>query len=206
MGSYAKPRSAVWYSRLLVLYPASYRRQYARPMVQAFDDLLGGEPSRAGRCLIWARATWDIPTSALKEHITNGEFTMSRNFKILMASIVLLLLVANGASYWFGSIHAWRAESVQRTTPSQMADAMQHDHFYSSYGKSAVLFSGKVTSARPSGDDSLVAFETDRPYSVTCQFSGKISAKAGDTIAVTTAAGSADRQKAGVLLHDCVTD
>ena len=190
------------YSKLLYLYPVRYRQQYARPMVQTFDDMLDGEASKLARVAIWGRTLVDLPASATKEHLTNGaNITMSRNVKIILAGVVVLLLIANIGSYWFGNLHARQVAGIQRVTPAEMADAMQQDNFYSNYGGAALLFSGTITSINEKNGMSLAVINTGRPYSVTCQFTTPVSS--GETISIAAPGGSAERLPQGVLLHNC---
>ena len=196
--------STGFYAKLVGLYPASYRQHYAQPMVQTFDDMLEAEPSKTGRLIIWARALWDIPSSALKEHLTNGKgIVMSRTLKMILAGIVAVLLIANGASFWFGILHGRGAVGIEKVTPVELADAMQQDHFYSSYGEAALLFSGVVTSTRQKDGVTIATFKTGTAYALECQFPNA-EVKAGDMVSVAAPGGSAERLPHGVLLHNCV--
>ncbi|HXH26579.1 MAG TPA: hypothetical protein VNG90_01660 [Candidatus Acidoferrum sp.] len=196
-------RPSEFYAKLVGIYPASYRQKYGQPMVQTFDDMLEAEPSSLGKFLIWTRTLWDLPSSALKEHLTNGKgMNMSRNMKLFLAGIAIALLLANGASYWFGVLQARQGIGIERVTPTQLADAMEHDAFYSQYANSAFLFTGQVTAVQQSGV-TTATFKTDHSYSVQCQFSNTELA-VGDTISVAAAGGNAVRLPHGVLLHNCL--
>jgi hypothetical protein len=126
--------------------------------------------------------------------------------KLVFAGIIALLIIANCLSFWLGNMHARQATGIEKVTPAQLADAMQADDFYSSYGNAGLLFDGTAKSIQRKGNAALVTFATNRPYSVTCQFPQAPSLKAGDTISVAAPGGSAERQPHGVLLHDCVSD
>lgn len=192
------------YAKLIGLYPESYRRRYAQPMVQTFDDMLEAEQSKIGRAAIWIRVLRDLPGSALREHITNGKgVAMSRNLKILLASVAVLLLLANGASFWFGILHARQAVGIERVTTTQLADAMKHDGFYSEYGNAALLFTGQVVATKQQGNVTIATFKTDSSYSLECQFSN-IQLNIGQSISVAAPGGNASRLVNGVLLHDCM--
>lgn len=175
-------------------------------MVQTFDDMLNNEPSRTGRWLIWLRTILDLPTSAAREYLTNEGDIMNRNTKLIAACSLLAVIIVGLGSFWFGSLRARQSIGIERVTAAQLADAMQQDNFYSSYGNSALLFSAKVLAVRQSNNASLVKFATNRPYSVTCQFPSTQPVKPGQTISVVAPGGNADRQKTGVLLHDCVNN
>ncbi|HET9174319.1 MAG TPA: hypothetical protein VFN56_03495 [Candidatus Saccharimonadales bacterium] len=203
MGSKPNISALGIYSTLIGAFPAAYRRQYGQPMVQTFDDMLAAEPSALKKAIIWIRAVLDIPPQALKEHVTQqGVQDMSRSLKRIIAGIALVLLLANGASYWFGYLHARSAVGIVKVTPAQLADAMQHDEFYSTYGNAALLFTGTVTAGMQKNAVSLVTFQTDHTYTVQCQFSG-LSAHRGEVLNVAAPGGSAERLAHGVLLHAC---
>lgn len=205
MGSATKQKPGSLYGTLLHAYPRSFREHYGPTMEQTMDDLLGDEPSRRGRAMIWARTLADLPVSAAKEYITDGKgFYMSRNMKLLFGGIVAALLFANLASFGYGNLHARSAAGVMRVTPVQMADAMQQDDFFSTYGDTALLFSGKVTSVQQKNDTQLATFYTGHTYTVTCQLQGQKPVMAGQEISVASTGGNADRLPHGVLLHNCL--
>jgi predicted permease len=59
------------YRALLWCYPAEFRREYGSQMVGAFTEQLRDARARDGRLAqagIWARALFDLPTTALQEH------------------------------------------------------------------------------------------------------------------------------------------
>lgn len=197
-------RSVSIYAKLIDLYPESYSQRYRQPMIQTFDDMLEAEQSKTGKLLIWARALWDLPSSALKEHLTNREgYIMSRSLKILLVGIAVVLLLANGVSYWFGILHARQAVGIERVTTTQLADAMKNDGFYSHYGNAALLFTGQVISIKQQNAVTVATFKSDSTYSLECQFSN-IKLSIGETIPVAAPGGSADRLPQGVLLHNCL--
>lgn len=207
MGRTPNLNSTAVYAKLVGLYPAPYRKRYGQPMVQTFDDMLEAEPSQAGKLIIWARALIDLPGSILKEHITNGRgIEMSRNVKIALAAIAIVLIVANGVSFWFGILHARQAIGIERVTPTQLADAMQQDDFYSSYGNAALLFSGKVRSVQQKNGVAIATFQTDHAYALECQFPNGRQVKVGDMVSVAAPGGTAERLPHGVLLHNCTKD
>lgn len=202
-----KHRNVGMYKKLLLIYPKQYRHQYAQPMVQTFDDMLEGEKSQLGRIAIWARTLLDLPMSAAKEHLTNGkelEMKVTRNMKILLGGIILLLILANGFSWWEGNLHSRQTSGIEKVSLADMSDAMQNDHFYNTYGNTALLFDGKVQSVQQKGKVALVTFDTTSAYSVTCQFPYTEKINKGDNISVAAPGGTAERQPHGVLLHDCI--
>lgn len=205
MGRPLNLNSSGVYAKLVNMYPASYRQRYGQPMVQTFDDMLEAEPSRIGKLVIWSRALWELPGSLLKEYVTDGKgIIMSRNTKLLLTGIAAVLLLANGASYWFGILHARAAVGIEHVTPTQLADAMQQDDFYSTYANTAVLFSGHVTAIQKKDNVTIATFKTDHAFALECQFPASPQIISGESIAVAAPAGSADRLQHGVMLHNCV--
>ncbi|MFI5271215.1 MAG: hypothetical protein ACHQT9_04180 [Candidatus Saccharimonadales bacterium] len=174
-------------------------------MQQTFADMLEAEKTRFGRLLIWSRTLTDLPLSAAKEHITNGkEILMNRNTKLIIAGALIAIVIVGLASFWKGILQARNNIGIERVTTSQLADAMQRDDFYSTYGNDAVLFSGKVASVKTQNNASLVTFDTGRPYNVVCQFPKAVSFTNGRIISVAAPTGSAERLAHGVLLHNCL--
>ena len=207
MGFIVKPKSSDVYGALIHLYPQSFQKYYGTTMKQTFDDLLDAEESSLGRIKVWARAVLDLPLSAAKEHLINGkDFVMNRNTKLLIISALIAIVIVGLASFWEGNLKARSTVVVERVTVSQLADAMQQDGFYSTYGDTAVLFSGKIESIKVKDNASLVTFVTGRPYSVVCQFPTAVTYKSGQTISVAAPAGSAERLSQGVLLHECISN
>lgn len=129
---------------------------------------------------------------------------MSRNVKLLIAALVVAIIVVGLAAFWAGILQARKTATVVKVTPAQMADAMQADHFFSSYGGAAVLFRGVVASSTFNNGQTTVVYKTGRPYSVVCELSGSVTVRTGQSMAVVAPAGAASRQPSGVLLHHCV--
>ncbi len=209
MGFTVNRRAAEIYGKLLVLYPANYRKRYSDPMVQTFDDMLKGEDSHLGKAVIWLRALLDLPMSAVKEHLTSGkglEMKMSRNVKILFSGVVLVLLLANGFSWWFGNLHSRQTSGISQVSVAQIAEAMQDDHFFNSYGNTTLLFRANVADIQSQSKGVLVTFQSNQAYSVSCLFPDDGQIGKGSSLSVAAPGGSAERQPHGVLLHKCVTN
>jgi hypothetical protein len=205
MGLAAKEKPRGSYGVLLRLYPQSFQRHYAVAMQQTFDDMLSGEKTKLGRLRVWARTLGNLPLSAAKEHVTNGkDILMTRNMKLMASAIVVVVLAVGLGSFWAGNLHARSTMAVEQVSVAQLANAMQQDSFYSTYGSTAVLFSGKVSTTINKNGASLVTFATGRPYNVVCQFAQTTSFAVGQTVSVAAPAGSAERQPHGVLLHSCI--
>jgi len=207
MGFTVKPKSSEIYGSLIHMYPQSFRNHYSTTMIQTFDDMLENERTWTGRLQVWARTLLNLPFSAAKEHATNGkEIIMNHNMKILLIGAIVAIVGVGIGSYWFGNLHAMQGAGIERVTIAQLADAMRQDEFYSDYGNAAVLFTGEISAVKSGNNATLVTFVTNRPFSVTCQFPKNIAVKTGQTISVAAPGGSADRQKQGVLLHNCLVN
>lgn len=205
MASAGSPGGVRVYAALLRLYPQPFQKQYSGTMQQTFADLLEAEPRASGRLAVWMRTLADVPVSAAREHITNGkDYTMNRTTKYIITGACAAVIAVGAASFWEGSLHARNDIGVEKVTVAELADAMQQDHFYNTYGDAAVLFTGKVTTVQTQQNASLVTFATGRPYALICQFPKAVALQPGQTISVAAPAGSAERQHQGVLLHDCL--
>jgi hypothetical protein len=204
MGHTARPKLSSLYATLVHIYPQSFRSHYGTTMVQTFDDMLDSESTKVGRLKVWARTLTDLPLSAGKEYVTNGkEINMNKSIKLLLGAAVLAVIIVGAGSYWAGNLHARQSIGIERVTTSQLGDAMQQDNFFSSYGSAALLFKATASDIKNGSNVTLVTFATNRPFNVVCQFPSNLSVKTGQTISVIASGGSAERQKSGVLLHNC---
>jgi hypothetical protein len=55
------------YSKILQLYPASYRQRYEKEMLQTTADMLDDAPSTLAKIGIWSRLALDLPLNVLKQ-------------------------------------------------------------------------------------------------------------------------------------------
>ncbi len=62
------------YSRLLALYPAGYRKEYSKQMLQILADMLD-DPAR-NKTATWIRTALDFPVSVTKQQLTYTGETM----------------------------------------------------------------------------------------------------------------------------------
>ena len=204
MGSTPNRRQPNVYGSLLRLYPTAFQKHYSVTMQQTFDDMLEGEQSKLGRGLIWARTLVDLPVSVTKEHLTDGkDLIMNRASKFILAGAIIAIIIIGLAAFWKGIIYSRNTIGIARVTTAQLADAMQHDDFYSTYGNAVVLFSGKISAIKLQGNTTQIILSTGRPYSVACQFPNTVSFKPHEMVSLIAPAGSAERQPHGVLLHNC---
>jgi hypothetical protein len=92
------------YSRLLRLYPASYRNQYGGQMLQTLADMLDAEPQR--KRVIWLRTMIDLPISLTRQQLSYAGGTMTQQMPtyvkrnaLISTGLILpftLVLLANG--------------------------------------------------------------------------------------------------------------
>ena len=120
-------------------------------------------------------------------------------------ALVALVMVVYAGSFLLGDKHALQSMTIKRVTPTQIANAMKGDHFYSDYRENTVLVSGTVASAVRDGNGLTVIFKTSSSYQAVCHFDTYLATiRSGQTITVLSEAATADRQPAGVLLHSCI--
>ncbi len=93
--------SRLAYRRLLILFPADFRAEYAEPMLQLFTDCCRAaqrERGTVGVLTLWLPALRDLVGSAAAEHCTNlavrfgGPMRLKRLLDIAVAGIMLLVL------------------------------------------------------------------------------------------------------------------
>jgi hypothetical protein len=93
--------------------------------------------------------------------------------------------------------------AVVRITADDAARAMAGDHFYSDYGQSILVISGRVGGITVTGNNSRIALITSTAAVVLCETFGAPDVKDGDAISVRVRATDALRDDAGVLLRSC---
>jgi hypothetical protein len=57
------------YSKLIALYPADYRKQYADQILQTTADMLDDAHSRSERIAVWSRISLDLPLSIGRQQV-----------------------------------------------------------------------------------------------------------------------------------------
>ena len=119
--------------------------------------------------------------------------------------LIIVAIVASIGIFFLGSIYALDHLSIRQITPTQAANAMKDDHFWSSYRENTLLITGDVISVAKSGNNTIVSFKTDSSYSAECSFTnfnGNITKD--QTIKVITVANAAEREPSGVKLNNCL--
>ncbi len=132
---------------------------------------------------------------------TINHYVARFKYPIITAVVASLLVV----SFFLGSKYALDHLAIKQISPTQAANAMKDDHFWSSYRQDTLLISGVVSTVVHGGGSTVVSFNTDSPYGVQCSFANISHVPAvGQTIRVLTVAESADRLNAGVGLNNCL--
>ena len=93
--------------------------------------------------------------------------------------------------------------TVVRISADDAARAMAGDRFYSDYGQSILVISGRVGDITLTGNNSRIALATSTAAVVICETFGAPDVKTGDAISVRVRASDALRDDAGVLLRSC---
>jgi len=119
--------------------------------------------------------------------------------------LIIIVIIAGLGLFFLGSKYALDHLSFRQITPTQAANAMKDDHFWSSYRENTLLITGDVTAVVKSGDNTIVSFKTNSAYGAECSFtnfSGMITKN--QTIKVMTIANAAEREPSGVKLNNCL--
>jgi predicted small lipoprotein YifL len=127
--------------------------------------------------------------------------------KLTPAPLVLLLLAAlAGCGLLREPLPTPRPTTVARVTADQVAQAMDSDQFYATYGQTALLIEGSVASVDPQPDHFIVTLATGVHTKVQCDLGNRAPPiKAGDTITVRSADPEHDvsRQDAAMMIRNC---
>jgi hypothetical protein len=99
-----------------------------------------------------------------------------------------------------------RPTSVVQVSADQVAQAMDNDQFYATYGQTTLLIEGTVAAIAPQPEHFILTLATSGSTSVMCDLGNKAAAiKVGDRVTVRSADPEKDvaRQDAGVLIRNC---
>jgi len=119
--------------------------------------------------------------------------------------LIVIAILACLACFFLGSKHALAHLSIRQITPTQAANAMKDDHFWSSYREDTLIITGEVLSVNKSGGTTIVSFKTDSTYGMECSFAYSIDTiTKGQTVRVTAIANSGERESSSVRLNNCV--
>ena len=99
-----------------------------------------------------------------------------------------------------------RPTTVAQVTAEQVAQAMDEDRFYATYGQTTLLIQGTVAAVDQQPDDFVVTLATSVRTKVLCDLGNNApGVKVGEAITVRSANPEKDvaRQDAAVLIHNC---
>jgi len=75
------------YSKLLRLYPETYRKRYGEQMLQTLADMLDNAPTTRQRVGIWSRTAADLPASLIDQQLRHtGEIMINETPKYVKNS------------------------------------------------------------------------------------------------------------------------
>ncbi len=95
--------------------------------------------------------------------------------------------------------------SIVRVTPTQVAQAMKDDGFFSAYDAEVLIMRGRVLTIESSESESLVRLKTNSTYATWCSITkASLAAIDGSVMTVICLGDNATRQKGGVLLGQCI--
>lgn len=124
-------------------------------------------------------------------------------FFIVLTSIVLVGVSA--AAYWIGDLQSLRGVTLERVTPTQVAEAMKNDRFFSDYRMAVLIMHGTVESVYTNEKKSIVRFETNSSFSTSCSFDKTPrSLLPGTSITVISVGADATRLSHGAQLDQCI--
>lgn len=96
-----------YYSRLLRLYPAAYRRQYETQLLQTTADMLDGAAGHSERLRIWTKLIIDVPAAIAGQQLKYAGVTMKQSMPTyikrngLIGGLLLVPFVASVAADGF---------------------------------------------------------------------------------------------------------
>jgi hypothetical protein len=129
-----------------------------------------------------------------------------KNFRpLIIILLVMLIAFVVLITLFLGDKYAVDSLTIKRVTPSQIANAMQGDYFFSSYRENTLIVQGTVLSVDRSNNDLVVSLVSSSKFKALCDFGNSSpNIKAGETITVLSEGAQAERQSNAVMLKDCV--
>jgi hypothetical protein len=84
------------YMKLIGLYPAAYRKEYAEQILQTTADMLDNTPTALGKMAIWLRIAADLPLNVCKQQLQYAGTVMHNETPtyVKRSSLVSVLLLA----------------------------------------------------------------------------------------------------------------
>lgn len=129
--------------------------------------------------------------------------TIAKIIKIAIV-IALIFVVAIGC-FFLGWRETLNNLTIKSATPTQLANAMKNDDFYSSYDENTLLVHGVVSSVNKQGSSHIIGLSANSSYKALCDLGNTATVpKEGSTITILAEGATAERQTNGVLLKDCI--
>ena len=128
----------------------------------------------------------------------------TRAFFFIVPTSILLAGVYVAAN-WIGDLQSLKAVTLERVTPTQVAEAMKNDQFFSDYRTTVLIMQGTVVSVDTNKKKSIVRFETNSSFSTSCSFDkAPRTILPGTSITVLSVGADATRQPHGAQLGRCI--
>jgi hypothetical protein len=123
---------------------------------------------------------------------------------IKSAIVILLLIIVAGGCYYWGWRSALNGLTIKTATPTQIAQAMKNDNFYSTYNENTLRVHGVVSSISQKGRDVVVGLSANSSFQALCNLGAvTTNLQKGNTVTVLAEAATAERQTQAVMLINC---
>lgn len=84
---------AMFYRKLLLLYPKPYQQEYAEQIAQTFEDMLNGENSRSKRGWLVVKEYLTLPGNVIEQHVAEVSRKGGLSARTLIAIVSMILFV-----------------------------------------------------------------------------------------------------------------
>src|SRR5437868_8371440 len=106
---------------------------------------------------------------------------MRRHRLLLIIALLIMFVGVGAAAFFLGDTHAIQTMTVRRATPTNVAEAMKADRFFSTYRENTLILRGTVVSASAT----TLGLRTGSDYSLTCTLTAPdASVHVGDAVTV----------------------
>jgi hypothetical protein len=169
------------------------------------QDVGKDQPMARGQATPPQKLTWDRRARRkLGSRLVNLRSNHVRLTSYVAGAILLICLSACGL--FREPLATPRPTTVAQVTADQVAQAMDDDTFYATYGQTSLLIQGRVAAVDQQANHFIVTLATGVRTKVQCDLGNKAPAvRVGDTITIRSANPEQDvsRLDAAVLIHNC---
>ncbi len=124
---------------------------------------------------------------------------------VALVAVVIFIAACSAATYLLGLSTGRASRAIKLVTASDAGVAMASDDFYSLYGDSTLLVTGRVASVRSTADGTIVNFATTSRFGASCELRATgYTFSPGARVTLVTQADAARRDPSSVFLSDCV--